>query len=134
MLRLTKTKMVAMLLIATTLVMFNGVSAFAEQKPLAVGSKSVYISSNAYQYYADASTSGAEPNSGISCTITNSHYIAVHKDTGVVYQEDKGPVTQVNSVSVSFYAPTDYKTSSISTVHSAYYIGYTNSGNTADSY
>jgi hypothetical protein len=135
MLRLTKTKIVALLLIASTLVMFNGVSVFADTITVDFyGLKTVYMSSNAYQYTADASTYGAEPNSGVTCKITNSHYTAKNKVTGTLYTEDKGPYSQANSVTVSFSAPANHVTASITTVHEATYIGYVRGGNTTASY
>lgn len=135
MLRLTKTKMVAMLLIATTLVMFNGVSAFAEQKTLTFpDGKRVYISSNAYQYTADASTYAAQPNLGIYCQIISSQYSAKNKVTGVMHYETKSTALLPDYAGVSFAAPSNYETSTIGTTHYAYYIGYERYGSTTDSY
>lgn len=136
MIKLTKTKLVAMLLVASTLVMFNSVSAHAETKTLEFYPNTIkaYISSNAYQYYADASTYAGTPGIGIRCKIESSQYSAKHTVTGAMYYETKSTGEYDDYAGVSFIAPSGYETSTIATAHHAYYNGYVRTGNTAASH
>ena len=137
MIKLTKTKLVAMLLIASTLVMFNGTSVHAGTDTMTVdffGEKTTYMSSSAYQYSADACTYGADPNSGVTCIIVSSTYTTKHKITGTLHTETKGPYSQANGVTVSFSAPDNHVSCSVTTVHKATYMGYERPGNTSATY
>lgn len=131
---LNKSKVLVATLVFSLLVISGGVKVFAESKTMPVGPTHATISSNAYQYYADAATYAADPSLGMYCEITLSQYTAKHTITGALKPQSKGPIGGPTSAVVSFYAPSGYITSTIATSHYAYYAGYTNTGNTADSY
>lgn len=122
MIKLTKTKLVAMLLITTTLLMFNSVKVSADAgTPFTVAGVTIYIGSYAYSSTANAYTNAANPNSGIMCKITYSKYVAADPYTGDRYIDERYNVEHQGSASVSFSCPIGYQTLSIVTDHYAYY-------------
>lgn len=135
MLRLTKTKLVAMLLIASTLVMFNSIKVSADAgTPLSVAGVTVYIGSYAYSSTANAYTNAADPNSGIICGISHSKYVSADPYSGKSDIQEIFNRESPNSVSVSFSCPIGYQTLSIETDHYAYYGSAYSSDYTSDLY
>ncbi len=135
MIKLTKTKLVAMLLIVTTLVMFNSIKVSTDAgTPLSVAGVTVYIGSYAYSSTADAYTNAASPNLGIICGISRSKYVAADLYTGTPYTDERTNVEHQDSVSVSFSCPIGYQTLSIVTDHYAYYGSARSSDSTSDIY
>lgn len=135
MIKSTKTKLVAMLLIASTLIMFNSIKVSADAgTPLSVAGVTVYIGSYAYSTTANAYTSAADPNSGIMCRISYSKYIAANPYTGESYIDERSNIEHQGSASVSFSCPIGYQTLSIATDHYAYYGSAHSSDHTSDLY
>lgn len=135
MIKSTKTKLVAMMLIASTLIMFNSVKVSAGAgTPLSVAGVTVYIGSYAYSSLANAYTNAADPNSGIICGISYSKYVAANLYTGEPYISEKYNIEHHGSVSVSFSCPIGYQTLSIVTDHYAYYGSAYSSDSTSATY
>ena len=111
MIKLTKIKLVAMLLVASTLVMFNSVKVSAGAgTPLSVAGVTVYIGSYAYSTTANAYTNAADPYSSIMCGISYSKYVAADPYTGKSYIDERYNVEHQGSASVSFACPIGYQT------------------------
>ena len=124
-----------MLLIATTLVMFNSVKVSAGAgTPLSVAGVTVYIGSYAYSSTANAYTNAANPNLGIMCGISYSKYVAANLYTGEPYIDERYNIEHQDSASVSFSCPTGYQTLSIVTDHYAYYGSARSSDSTSATY
>ena len=133
MIKLKRCKIIAMLLVATVTVSLSGYAVKADSSTNGtVGGEGVYAGSWATATAAGASTSGQNPYSGISASVS-SHYIAICPRTGTKYEEDKYN-SGTHSASVSFSAPINYQTVSITSWHEASKNGETWSGPTFQQY
>lgn len=133
MIKLKKCKVIAALAVMSVTMMLGGVKAYALSSDTGlVGGKYVYVSSTAFQYYANGTTQGQEQNSGVYCEVSST-YIATNIYTGesiTVKRSSSG----IHSAQVSFSAPTDYQTVSIASDHVASYGGATYTQSTFDSF
>ena len=133
MIKFKRCKIIAMLLVATVTVSLSGYAVKADSSTTGtVGGEGVYAGSWATATAAGASTSGQNPYSGISASVS-SHYIAVIPQNGKIYEEDKSN-SGTHSASVSFSAPNNYQTVSISSWHVASKNGETWTASTYQQY
>ncbi len=118
MIKLRRCKIIAMLLVATVTISLGGYAVEAASSATGtVDGEGVYAGSWATSTSAGASTSGQNPYSGISASVS-SHYIAVCPLTGQQFPQDKSN-SGTHSASVTFSAPENCVTVSISSSHVA---------------
>lgn len=118
-----KVKLLVTLLVFAITVSLNGVKAFAyiSHDTGSVGGVGVYVGSTAFMYYADATTTGTVPYSGIDASVAST-YRYVNMYTGE-YGSDYKYLNGVHGVSVSFTSPDDCYSVNIESYHVAEYNG-----------
>lgn len=121
--QLKKVKLIVTLLVFAVTVSLSGIKAFAyvSHDTSSVGGVNVYVGSTALMYYANATTTGSVPNSGIDASVSST-YRYVNMYTG----EDGSDLKYsfgVNGVTVSFTSPDDCYSVNIESYHVAEYGG-----------